>query len=382
MITAINAWAVSLVRYSAGIVNWTKEELRLMDRKTRKIMTMNRMYRYHPQSDVDRLYIPRKEGGRGLLNIMECVENEEDNLGRYVNASNERLIKYVKDENLLRIPEFTAEDTKKRRKEERMSNWKEKALHGKLVRNTEEVRSEESWSWIREGFLKTETEGMIFAAQEQAIRTNWIKKNIDKQDVSEKCRVCGERDESISHIIAECKKLAQTEYKQRHDSIARILHLEMCQHHKLIGEVTWYNHKPESIMENENVKILWDFNVQTNHLIEHRRPDIVILHKRERRCDMIDVAVPGDKRVASKEQEKIDNYRELQREIKKIWNLREVRVILVVVGALGMTSKHLKNWLEKINIKSSIELLQKATLLPYRHCENPEESPSRQIKSC
>ena len=95
MITAINAWAASLVRYSAGIVNWTMEELRLMDRKTRKIMTMNRMY--HPQSDVDRLYIPRKEGGRGLLNIMECVENEEDNLGRYVNASNERLIKYVKD---------------------------------------------------------------------------------------------------------------------------------------------------------------------------------------------------------------------------------------------------------------------------------------------
>ena len=66
------------IRYSAGIVNWTKGELRLMDRKTRKIMTMNGMY--HPQSDVDRLYIPRKEDGRGLLNIMECVKNEEDNL--------------------------------------------------------------------------------------------------------------------------------------------------------------------------------------------------------------------------------------------------------------------------------------------------------------
>ena len=128
-----------------------------------------------------------------------------------MNTSNERLIKYVKDENLLRIPEFTAEDTKKRRKEERMSNWNEKALHGKLVRDTEDVRSEESWSWIRKGFLKKETEGMIFAAQEQAIRTNWIKKNIDKQDVLEKCRLRGERDESISHIIAKCKKLAQTE---------------------------------------------------------------------------------------------------------------------------------------------------------------------------
>ena len=40
-----------------------------------------------------------------------------------------------------------------------------------------------------------------------------------------------------------------------------------------------------------------------------------------------------------------------------------MRVIPVVIGALGMTSKGLKNWLEKINIKISIELLQKATLL-------------------
>ena len=88
---------------------------------------MNRMY--HLQSNVDRLYILRKEGGRGLLNIVECVENE-DNLGRYVNASHERLIKCMKDENLLSIPENTIEAEKKRRKEERMLKWKEKALHG------------------------------------------------------------------------------------------------------------------------------------------------------------------------------------------------------------------------------------------------------------
>ena len=53
--------------------------------------------------------------------------------------------------------------------------------------------------------MKKETEGLIFAAQEQALRTNWIRKNIDGQEVSEQCRVCGERDESITHLIAECK---------------------------------------------------------------------------------------------------------------------------------------------------------------------------------
>ena len=60
-IRAIISRAVSLVRYSAGILKWTKKELKAMGRKTPKIMTMNRMY--HPQSDTDRLYIPRMEGG-------------------------------------------------------------------------------------------------------------------------------------------------------------------------------------------------------------------------------------------------------------------------------------------------------------------------------
>ena len=47
--------------------------------------------------------------------------------------------------------------------------------------------------------------------------------------MSEKCRMCGEHDESIFNLVSECKKLAQPDYKQRHDSIAGIVHLEQCQ---------------------------------------------------------------------------------------------------------------------------------------------------------
>ena len=61
-----------------------------------------------------------------------------------------------------------------------------------------------------------------------------------------------------------------------------------------------------------------------------------------------------------KEQEKVDNYSELRREVKKIWNLSQVKVIPVVTGALGVTLKRLKNWLKKLNLKSSIELSWKA----------------------
>ena len=86
-IRAINSRAVSLVRYTAGILKWTKDELKAIDRKTRKIMTMNKMY--HPQSDTDKLYIPRIEGGRELLSIVDCVETEEQNLSLHVDQSEE-----------------------------------------------------------------------------------------------------------------------------------------------------------------------------------------------------------------------------------------------------------------------------------------------------
>ena len=75
-----------------------------------------------------------------------------------------------------------------------------------------------------------------------------------------------------------------------------------------------------------------------------------------------DITVSGDKRIELKEQEKLDNYTELRQEVKMIWNLSQVVVVPVVIGALGVTSKRLKDWLEKLNIKSSIELLEKAAL--------------------
>ena len=49
------------------------------------------------------------------------------------------------------------------------------------------------------------------------------------------------------------------------DNIARIVHLELCQKFGLVGEVKWYNHKPASVVGNGRVKILWDFNIQTDH---------------------------------------------------------------------------------------------------------------------
>ena len=140
-------------------------------------------------------------------------------------------------------------------------------------------------------------------------------------------------------MTAECKKLAQKEYKHRHDNIERIVHLELCQKFGLSGEVKWYNHKSASVVLIDRVKVLRDLNIQTDHVIQHRRPDIVVLYKTERKRHLIDIAVPGEKTVRLKEQEKVNNYSELRRGVKKIWNLSEVVIFPAVTGAAGVTTK-------------------------------------------
>ena len=66
-IQAINSLAIPVVQYSFNIINWNISDLQRLDRKTRKLLTCSRML--HPKSDVDRLYLPRSKGGRGLLQV-------------------------------------------------------------------------------------------------------------------------------------------------------------------------------------------------------------------------------------------------------------------------------------------------------------------------
>ena len=73
-------------------------------------------------------------------------------------------------------------------------------------------------------------------------------------------------------------------------------------------------------------------------------------NKNKRNCALTDIAIPGDIRVSEKEKEKIERYQELKREIKRMWNIRSIKVIPVVVGALGSTSKKLKICIEELGV--------------------------------
>ena len=90
--------------------------------------------------------------------------------------------------------------------------------------NNNNISHQKTWTWLRKGNFKRETESLLIAAQDNAIRTNHIKARIDKTQQNSKHRLCGDRDETINHKISECSKLAQREYKARHDWVGKVVH--------------------------------------------------------------------------------------------------------------------------------------------------------------
>ena len=95
LIKGINTWAVLLVRYSGPFLKWTRDELKQMDQRRRKLMTMHKAL--HARDDVDRLYVSRKEGGRGLASIEDSVDASIQRLEDYIEKYERGLITAIRN---------------------------------------------------------------------------------------------------------------------------------------------------------------------------------------------------------------------------------------------------------------------------------------------
>ena len=124
----------------------------------------------------------------------------------------------------------------------------------------------------------------------------------------------------------------------------------------------WYMHNPEPFLENDTHKILRDFDIQTDHLILGRRPDLIIINKKKRICKIVDFAVPADHRLKLKECEKRDKYLDLARELKKLWNVK-MTITPIVIGAFGTVTTELLKGLEDLEVGDRVETIQTTALL-------------------
>ena len=73
-------------------------------------------------------------------------------------------------------------------------------------------------------------------------------------------------------------------------------------------------HNLAPVLENDSYKLLWEFNIQTDHLIPARRPNLIITNKKKENLQNCRLCCPADHRINLKESEKKDKYLDLARE--------------------------------------------------------------------
>ena len=111
------------------------------------------------------------------------------------------------------------------------------------------------------------------------MRSSHMKARIDKTQQNSQCWLRGDRDETINHI-SESNKLAQKEYKTCHDWIDKVIRWDMCKNFKFDYKNKWYMRKQAPVQENNTHKLLWDFDIHTDHKISARRPDQIITNNK------------------------------------------------------------------------------------------------------
>jgi hypothetical protein len=398
---AINALAVPVVTYSYNVINWTLKEIKRLDTKTRKLLTTAKMH--HCKADIHRIYMPRTNGGRGLLQLEAQYKISTIGLDTYLRNSSDPMLQPVvvhekkkkaysvikeaakfrsecdlpdqptepPDNSLSAATQLAAADkvtAKLKLQSNTYNTWKDKPLHGRFPQRLSDpdINSPASLAWLRSAGLKPETEGLLIAAQDQALTTNAYRHHIIKDGTNPSCRVCQKYEETIDHIVSGCPELAKTEYTERHNRIARYVHWSLCRHYNIDTPDKYYQHEPKTVCENDHVTILWDMPITTDREIKANRPDIIVRDRNNKQCLLIDIAVPSDKNTSVKTVEKQSKYKDLEIEINRMWKINTC-TIPVVVGALGLLPVTSNFHLDKLPMHTSQQEVQKIALLGSAH---------------
>ena len=110
------------------------------------------------------------------------------------------------------------------------------------MRQIGEIAHEKTWTLLRK---KTSREEMNLFSQNDAIRNDYMNAKNDNTQQNSKCRLCGDKYETVNHIVSKCSKLAQKEYKTMRDWLGKVIHWELDKKLK-------FDYTPNSICTNQN----------------------------------------------------------------------------------------------------------------------------------
>lgn len=314
--------------------------------------------------------LPRAEGGRGLTDIKTLHNKQVLQLREYfLSRKSESLMHQAvceADKHLtclkLSLQQYLTDEQQNPMKDH-IIEWKKMALHGKHPQELclPQVDKEASNTWLTKGDLYPETEGFVLAIQDQVIHTkNYVKHIIKDGTVkNDRCCRCCLKPETIQHVTSGCEALAGTDYLQRHDQVAKIVHEELSIVCGLVDTRT-----PYYKYENAEFYLLFNRTVLTDRTVDHNRPDLVFHRKKDNVAFIIDIAIPNTHNMQTKAKEKINKYSKLKEEIGRVWKTEKVDIIPIILSATGIIPSDLFQNLEKLHLPRHLFLpMQKAVIL-------------------
>lgn len=236
---AFNGWVMPVLLYTFGMLRWTQTELDALVRKVHSIMTLHRML--HPKSSVMRLYILRKCGGlsakvmhsSGVCSLREYFLSRADSvMHREVMECDKGLTPLALARDGWKSPAVLSTS-------DREAIWKGKELHGRFFHALHEpqVDKEASVHWLRFGDSVTSLGKPRVLSVQYRIRLS------GRTTIGS--TLCRRPGESLRHVTSGCSMFANTEYLDRHNQAARILHQELALKYGLIEQrLPYYKYQP------------------------------------------------------------------------------------------------------------------------------------------
>ena len=123
-------------------------------------------------------------------------------------------------------------------------------------------------------------------------------------------------------------------------------------------------HEPSTTTSQDEIVIFYDKPLHCGRFIEGGaiKPDIVVWHRTEKWAKIIEVSVPNDYGLNRKEREKLDKYQDLKHDLKDTWELEDIEIVPVIVGATGLLKTNMKEYLQSIPGEPEIEEIQMAAI--------------------
>ena len=230
-------------------------------------------------------------------------------------------------------------------KARRVESYQAKEQQSKVYSEQEK----ECHLWLTQNLNPRKTAAIMTMLEQMVETRSWKKTRGLMEDG--RCRVCFQHSETVEHPVAGCQKLANSEYISRHNRVLMILAVAWAKEHGLIGQdVVWYEQRWDrgTVFENERAKLVWDFEFHLRKTTTSRRPDLILETKEDRKILICDMACPQQQNIDTKRMEKLTKYRQLAFEMRERRPGYVIKVVPVIIGALGGGMKKLKTELKTV----------------------------------